>query len=94
LSFGLCERRFDDVSVIQWRKHKAYRTGHVLGVQVAMVSANADGWLATYWGDMPGYRSEAATADERRRTLVGTFLKADLAVAAVEERHLGREACG
>jgi hypothetical protein len=75
------------MGVIQWREHKAYRTGHVLGQPVAMVSRNAVGWLATYWLDIEGYRPEAATADDRQRTIVGTFPTAELAVTAVEERH-------
>jgi hypothetical protein len=81
------------MGVIGWRKHKAYRKGVVLGQPVAMVSRSSDQWLAVYWGDMPGYRPEAATREERQHTIVGTFLTVDQAVAAVEERHAGPAAC-
>jgi hypothetical protein len=91
LRFPTHERKFDDVGVIQWRIKRSIRTGYVVGEHVAAVMLTGGGWLALYWGDLPGVRSREASSDSRAR--IGCFPSVDEAVAAVEERHAGRDAC-
>jgi hypothetical protein len=57
---------------------------------VATVGIRTEGWEARYWGDIPGYGPGGYGTD---KAVIGMFPSAELAVAAIEERHLGADAC-